>query len=460
MTTAIRKHLRDFLAILGLVIVAAIVGGYILANQRISFPTWVPIVGREEFILKGEFSTAQAVTPGQGQTVDIAGVQVGEISNVELKDGRALVTMRIDPRYDDIYTNATMLLRPKTGLKDMIVELDPGTRGDGAERVRDGYTLPVSQTRPDVNLDEILSVLDADTRTYLQLLLNTASVGLTGNGQELAQVFRRFDPLARDARRATELLRTRDRHIRRAVTNFGRLTEALSQDDRKLATFVDSSQAVLRRFADQGDNIEQTLQLLPSTLQTTRTALESTRRFADAAGPALESLRPFARELGPALRATRPFLTETTPIIEEQIRPFTVAATPVVKQLRPAAQKLAAASPDLVTTFSILNEFLNALTYRQNGREGYLFYLTWLGHLANSALSTQDANGALLRSALLVNCGNLTGIGALKGSANPAQAALTLTSQLSGLPDVQVDPTDPLGRRLLADNAPLCRLIR
>lgn len=434
MKTAIRKHLRDFIAILGLVVVAAIVGGYILANQRIYFPSWVPVVGKDDFILKGEFSTAQAVTPGQGQTVDIAGVQVGEISNVELKDGRALVTMRIDPKYDDIYTNATMLLRPKTGLKDMIVELDPGTRGDGAERVRDGYTIPVSQTRPDVNLDEILAVLDGDTRAYLQLLLNTASIGLTGNGAELAQVFRRFDPLARDAKKATELLRTRDRHIKRAITNFGRLTEALAEDDQKLAGFVDSSQAVLRRFANQGDNIEEALALLPGTLQTTQAALESTREFADTAGPALEALRPFARNLGPALSATRPFLIETTPIIEEQIRPFTVAATPVVKQLRPAAQKLAAATPDLVTTFSILNEFFNALTYRQRGREGYLFYLTWLGHLANSALSTQDANGALLRSALLVNCGNLGPFAGIKNSSLPTQAALTLTLQLSGLP--------------------------
>lgn len=434
MTTAIRKHLRDFIAILALVIVAAIVGGYILANQRIYLPSWVPIVGRESFILKGEFSTAQAVTPGQGQTVDIAGVQVGEISNVELKDGRALVTMRVEPRYADIYTNATMLLRPKTGLKDMVVELDPGSRADGGRRVPDGYTVPISQTRPDVNLDEILAVLDGDTRAYLQLLLNTASVGLTGNGQELAQVFRRFDPLARDARRATELLVTRRRHIRRAVTNFGVLTNALSKDDKRLAEFVDSSQAVFQRFAAQGDNIEQTLAKLPSTLEQTQSALTATREFADTAGPALQALRPFARSLGPALSATRPFLVETTPIIEEQIRPFTVAATPVVKTLRPAAQRLAAAAPDLVTTFSILNEFLNALANRERGREGYLFYLTWLGHLANSSLATQDANGGALRAALYVNCGNLPGVAGVKGSTTIQGAALTLVTQLSNLP--------------------------
>ena len=50
------------------------VGGYILAHQRFYLPEWVP-GGRHGLLrLKAEFPTAQAVTPGQGQTVDIAGV--------------------------------------------------------------------------------------------------------------------------------------------------------------------------------------------------------------------------------------------------------------------------------------------------------------------------------------------------------------------------------------------------
>lgn len=435
MKLAIQKHLRDFLAIIALVVVAAIVGGYVLAHQRIYFPGWVPIVGRDDFILKGEFDTAQAVTPGQGQTVDIAGVQVGEISNVELKDGRALVTMRIDPRYKTIYSNATMLLRPKTGLKDMVVELDPGSRTDG-RLVADGHTIPVSQTEPDVNLDELLAVLDGDTRTYLQLLLNGAAVGLTGNGRELAQAFRQFDPLARDGKRATELLIERRGHIRRAITNFGKFAQALGRNDRQLARFVDSSQAALRRFAAQGDNLQEAIGLLPQTLQQTQSALQATGQFADEAGPALEALRPFARNLGPALQAARPFLVETTPIVRDQLRPFTVAAIPVVKTLRPAATQLAAATPNLTTGFGVLNRFFNALAYNPSGSaEGYLFYLMWLGHLANSATSTQDAMGAMLRSNLYVTCGNGIGIAGVKGSTSPAAAALTLAAQLSNFPD-------------------------
>lgn len=435
MKTAIRKHLRDFIAILVLVVIAAITGGYILAHQRIYLPAWVPVFGREYFEFKGEFSTAQSITPGQGQTVDIAGVQVGEISNVELKDGRAVVTMRVDPRYDEIYSNATMLLRPKTGLKDMVVELDPGDAANG-EQIEEGDVIPVANTQPDVNLDEILAVLDRDTRTYLQLLLNGAATGLTGQGGELGQVFRSFDPLSRDTKRATELLRVRRRHIRRAITNFGEFTRALSRSDHQLAEFVDSSQEVFERFARQSDNLEQSLALLPPTLQQTQSAMAATRSLALELGPALQALGPFARNLGPALRATRPFLIETTPIVRDQIRPFTVAATPVIRQIQPAVSALADATPDLTTGFHVFNEFFNALAYNPRGdAEGFLFYLAWLGHLGNSAMSAQDAMGAFLRATVLVNCGNLQAVNSAKALDDLESAGLALTAQLSNVPN-------------------------
>ena len=72
----------------------------------------------------------------------------------------------MEPRYGRVYKDATVLLRPKTGLKDMVAELEPGTPGAG--RLKDGGVIPVSQTLPDVNLDEILASLDADTRDYLR----------------------------------------------------------------------------------------------------------------------------------------------------------------------------------------------------------------------------------------------------------------------------------------------------
>ena len=124
------------------------------------------------------------MTPGQGQTVNIAGIKVGDLTEVELEDGNAVVTMAIDNEYAPlIHEDATMLLRPRTGLQDMMIELDPGTEG---EPVPEGTTIPVSQTQPNVQPDQILQTLDGDTRAYLRLLLQAAGNGLGGRGEELS----------------------------------------------------------------------------------------------------------------------------------------------------------------------------------------------------------------------------------------------------------------------------------
>ena len=112
MKRAIRKHLWDFLAIIGLVLVAGVVASVILGQQRLALPGWVPVVGKDFFMLEAEMSTAQAVTPGQGQTVNVAGVEVGEIASVKLRDGKAIIGMRgIQPKYATVYKDASVLLR-------------------------------------------------------------------------------------------------------------------------------------------------------------------------------------------------------------------------------------------------------------------------------------------------------------------------------------------------------------
>ena len=67
-------------------------------------------------------------------------------------------------------------------------------------------------TNPDIDVDEILSSLDADTRSYLQLLVNGAGLGLQHNGgSELAQVLERFEPTHRDLARVNEAVGSRGR---------------------------------------------------------------------------------------------------------------------------------------------------------------------------------------------------------------------------------------------------------
>lgn len=427
--TAIRKHLRDFVAIIVLLVIALVVSLFILANQRLSLPPGVPVLGKDYVDIEAELTTAQAVTPGQGQTVNIAGVEVGEIASVDLENGKAVVGLKIEREHARIYRDATILLRPKTGLKDMVAELTPGTPEAG--ELSEGERIPASQTLPDVNLDEILAALDADTRDYLRLLLGDGATALRGNGRELARTIRRFEPTARYAREANEQLALRRRNLRRVVHNFSLLMEELGDRDAQVANFVDSSNQVFATLANQEANIRATLRELPSTLDETQQALASVDRMATVLGPTLEDLRPGARALGPSLRATRPFLADTTPIIRDELRPFARAALPTVRELRPAMRDLAAATPNLTRSFRVLNALLNTLAYNPPGRseEGYLFWLSWANHVGATVFATQDAHGPIRHGIVVFNCQTAELLETVAGT-NPALG--TLVDLLNG----------------------------
>jgi phospholipid/cholesterol/gamma-HCH transport system substrate-binding protein len=393
---AIRKHLRDFAAILALAAVAAGVGGYVLSNQRLRFP-WEGA----PFRIKAEFATAQAVTPGQGQTVRVSGVRVGDISKVALKNGRAVVTMDLDPGYKGfIHTDASALLRPKTGLKDMFIELDPG---DGrAPRAHAGWTVPIRNTAPDVNPDEIFAELDEDTRDYLKLLVGGAGQGLKGRGDDLRDLFRRFEPTHRDLERVNGKVAERHRNLRRLVHSLNELNEELAGKDDELAALVSSSSKVFRTFASEQRNLGRAVSDLPGTLEQTTDTLGKVERFARVLRPTADDLRPPVKALDRANAQVEPLAEEATPIVREQIRPFVRDARPLVRSLRAPAENLATATPDLTRTFTVVNHFLNLAGYNEKGRqgpavagrdEGYLFWLAWLQHNGAALFSSSDANG-------------------------------------------------------------------
>ncbi len=437
--TAIRKHWRDFAAIIALLVISLVVAVFILDKQRLSLPAGVPVLGRDFVSVEAELATAQAVTPGQGQTVNIAGVEVGEISSVKLESGRAVIGLDIEREHATIYRDASILMRPKTGLKDMVAELNPGTPVAG--ELAEGERIPASQTLPDVNLDEVLASLDADTRDYLKLLLGDASIGLKDNGRALARTIRRFEPTARYARRINEQLALRRHNLRRAIHNLSLLMGELGTRDTQVANFVDSSNQVFAALANQSANIQATLRELPSTLDESQKALASVDRMATVLGPTLEDLRPAARALGPSLRETRPFLTTTTPIIRDDLRPFSRAALPTLRELRPALRDLAAATPDLTRSFRVLNALLNTLAYNPPGtdKEGYLFWLSWANHVGSTVFATQDAHGPIRHGIVVFNCDTAELLETVAGT-NPALG--TLVDLLNGPTAAEICP-DP-----------------
>jgi phospholipid/cholesterol/gamma-HCH transport system substrate-binding protein len=416
---AIGKHLGDFVALLVLFLIAIGVSGYIIANQD-ARPR-IPFVESKAFKLKAEFSDAQAVTPGQGQSVRVAGVQVGKITEVKLEHGIAVVTMELDQKWKkklDVKADATALLRPRTGLKDMFIELDPGGEG---RSLQNNDTIPVQNTAPDVDPDEILSALDTDTRQYLKLLINSAGKGLKGHGNDLNLTFKALAPTYRDLARVSSAIAERRVQLKRLIHNYGSLTNTLADSDGAIKRLINSSDAVFRAFASEDTNISLAVSKLPAALNQTRDTLAKVDEYGRIAGPALESLRAPFRQLDVANKAVLPFVKEAEPIVRTKIRPFVQVARPNITNLRPAAVNLAKATPDLVASFHELNRFFNMAAYNKGGAEpvsgnaaqdrnrdeGYLFWLGWVAQNTTSLFNTSDAQGPLRRFVVFFNCTSL-----------------------------------------------------
>jgi phospholipid/cholesterol/gamma-HCH transport system substrate-binding protein len=372
--------------------------------------------------------------------VRVAGVKIGDIGTVDLKDGHAVVSLEIDKKYDKlIHQDATALLRPKTGLKDMFIEVEPGT--DKSPVMAAGAHIPITNTAPDVNPDEFLSALDKDTRAYLQLLINGAGKGLKGHGNDLRNIFKRFEPIHRDLARVSQAVAERRHNMKRLIHNYASLVDELSNKDKDLRTLVTASNAVFKQFAAEDANISTTVGRLPGALNQTATTLQKVDTLAQEMKPTFTALSPVFKQLDKTNHQVLPFVKEARPEIQNQIRPFVRTARPIVRDLRPAANNLATAQPDLTSAFTELNRFFNMVAYNPGGAEklksatdttrdeGYQFWLAWVAHVTDSMFSTSDASGPLRRALTTIDCNTLrSAVGA------------TALEPILGLTDIFNDP--------------------
>ena len=247
------------------------IGVYILSQQNLRFP----LVQEKPKQIKIELANAQAVQPGQGQTVRVAGVEVGRISDVKLENGMAVVTLDIEHDYENlIKRDATALLRPKTALKDMFLEVNPGT----GKALPDGGRITVGNSLPDIDPDEVYSALDADTRPYLKLLVSGAGKGLRGRGDDLREVFRRLEPIHRDLARVTRASARRRGALKTLIHDYGLLMTELGNHPQDLRRLVTASRSVFDALANEDDAISASVAQLPASLRASERALGEVRR--------------------------------------------------------------------------------------------------------------------------------------------------------------------------------------
>jgi virulence factor Mce-like protein len=380
-----------------LVVLGIASAAYVLVHQRLRLPL------REVYHVDAELSAADGVAPGLGQPVQVAGVKVGTISASRLRDGVAVITLEIKrselPR---VHADARVALQPVTPLKDMQIDLDPGS--DRAPVLRDGATIGLARTSTPAGLQQLLSSLDADTRAFVQTLIDAAGAGTRGRADNLRRALLALGPTAAQARDVTSQLDRRRRNLARLVHNLAIVTRAASED-RQLASVVKAGQQVLHAVATRSVPLDEALRRLPGTLTTVDRTLDDTAGLARALQPALPALTPAVKRLPQTLAQVAPFAREATSALRTQVRPLVREARPLVRELGPAAEGLRSLTPPLTSALRVSKYTVNELAYNPPGDdEGFLFWFPWWFHNYTSMFSAQDAHGSAARAMILGNC--------------------------------------------------------
>ena len=263
--------------------------------------------------------------------------------------------------------------------------------------VKQGFTIPVANTAPDVNVDEILSSLDGDTRAYLNLLVNGAGQGLKDAGGDRARPgARAVRAHASRSRPGQPGRRQRATNLRRLINSLQRLNTALAAKQGQIEQLVDASSTVFRAFASEDQNVSRAIADLPATLrQTTRHArqgagvrqqLGPTATQPAAGGPCAAGGQPGADRA--CAKPAAPIVRDADSPVRDRrsSRSSRTSRRPRSTSPRPR--------PTCRRRFGVLDHLVNMLGYFPGGgQHGYLWWLAWLWHNTRTLFSVQDANG-------------------------------------------------------------------
>jgi virulence factor Mce-like protein len=342
-----RKRPRRSNAFLGLVavIVVAIVG-------ILGFTKDIPFT--HGYVLKAQFESANSIRPNS--PVRIAGVEVGKVKRIEPLQGTnaAVLTMELKDAALPIHEDATAKIRPRIFLEgNFFVDLRPGTPASPA--LRSGDTLKISQTASPVQLDQVLTSLQSDSREDLKAVLDGFSTALndTSQGKSAAKSFNdAYDHIPAAERSSAQvfeaLLGTEPaRDVSRLIRGTAATAGALGRNEDQLKGLIANLNATMAAFAGESDNLRASIRELAPTLKNANGALASLN-----AG--FPPTRTFAREILPGVRETPATIDAAFPWIAQTRK---LVGNP---ELGGLAQELSPATADLARLIDRAEELLPA----------------------------------------------------------------------------------------------------
>jgi phospholipid/cholesterol/gamma-HCH transport system substrate-binding protein len=326
----------------------------------------------------GIFADANPIVPGD--TVRAAGVEVGKVTAVQLRNGKAAVRLTLDRSVLPLHQDASLTIRPVNLLGEQYLDLNTGSAN--APVATGPATIAEARTGKSVDLQDVLNTMNDPTSTALAALITGMGEGVNGRGQQIADAIKALGPAANRTDQLTQILRGQNETLTSLIDHVQPVAGALAADHGKtMDSLVGSTQQVLSTVSANRQALDQSLAALPSTLRTAQDTLGRLAGAANAGTSTLGSIRPvtdnltqisgeiqnFSSVADPALASLDPVLAKAQAMLDQ--------AGPLVQQLGPAVRDLHgvadAAQPLATTAINSLGDIMDFVRWWALSTSGY-----------------------------------------------------------------------------------------
>jgi virulence factor Mce-like protein len=280
-----------------------VVGVFVLVFVGFKSPDAIP--GRGYYTVKARFKNADNLT-GHYQVRD-GGKLVGQVLNPRVENGEAIVDLQLDPSEKPLRSDTRIEVRPRSPVGVRYVDIKRGTSGTP---LKDGATIPSSQTSSTLQLDTVLSTFDPDTRANAQRLFRELGTGVAGRGDDLNEATGAAPQMLQATHSYLGAVAERKDGVQNFITGAGTLANSADPVRQAIAQGFDPGAKALRPFTQERGAVHSTLDTAPGTLSTLSTSLPEVDGLVD-------QIRGFARAIRPGLQAGPSSFAQTSALLRE-----------------------------------------------------------------------------------------------------------------------------------------------
>ena len=315
------------------VLVGLLTVGIIAIGVYLAFAKSIPFTS-EGYTLSAVFENPATLKPSS--PVRVAGVNVGTVTSIEPEGDMAKVTFTIDNEGRPVHSDATVEVRTRLFLEgNFFIDLHPGS--PSAPELSSGTTLPATQSTVAVQLDQVLTTLQAPERKNLQDLLIGFGTALTHEptaaedkdqdpdvqgetaGEALNDTFDYGGEAGRTSAIVnTALLGTEPHDLSKLIDSNRRIFGALLSRESQLKDLLTNFNVFTGALASESASLSETVRLLAPTLEIGQDSFANL----NASFPQLRAFaidaRPGVLELPDTIAAGEPWLVQADPLLGQR----------------------------------------------------------------------------------------------------------------------------------------------